>query len=91
MRSNRKPPCGCFGSLAVIVVVTAIAYCAVAPFTFRLGGRWTPVGRWNGVGRLRDSAGAQYGMYLRFGPYVEFDSRSDGMSVCCELSGKAQV
>ena len=101
MRSNReqqwrwapgkKPSCGCLGSPVGTVVLGVIAYCAVAPFTFHIGGRWTPLGRWNGVGRLRDSAGAQYGLYLRFGPYVDIDSRNDGMSVCCELSGKAQV
>jgi hypothetical protein len=89
-----KPQCGCLGclgSLAVAVVGPAIVYVLMAPWTFHIGERWTPLSRWDGVGRLRDSAGAQYGLYVRIAPYVNIDFRNDSMSNCCNLSGNAQV
>jgi hypothetical protein len=69
----------------------AIVYVLMAPWTFHLGGRWTPLSRRDGMGRLRDSAGAEYGLYVRIAPYMNIDFRNDSLSTCCNLSGKAQV
>jgi hypothetical protein len=91
---RQRPQCGCLGclgSLVVTVVASAIAYVLIAPWTFHIGGRWTPLIRWDGVGRLRDSAGVQYGLYIRLAPYVNIDFRNDSMSDCCEFAGNAQV
>jgi hypothetical protein len=91
---RQRPQCGCLGclgSLAVAVVAPVIVYVLIAPWTFHIGARWTPLIRWDGVGRLQDSAGVQYGLYIRLSPYVNIDLRNDQMSNCCELSGNAQV
>jgi hypothetical protein len=52
----------------------AAVYALLAPWSFRIGGRWTP-GAWWGVGRLRDSTGAQYGLYVYFYPAFRGASR----------------
>ncbi len=61
--------------MAGVVVVAVVAFVLAAPLTFHLGGRWMPLGQWSGVARLRDSAGEQYGLYVRFGPYVRIGLR----------------
>jgi hypothetical protein len=40
----------------------------LAPWSFRIGARWTPAVTWSGFGRLRDSSGAQYGLFVSFSP-----------------------
>ena len=82
---------GCLVSFTCAVVIPAFFYVLTTPWTFHMGGRWTPLVRWDGVGRLRDSAGFEYVMYARLSPYVNVDSRDGSMSVCCELSGSSQV
>jgi hypothetical protein len=61
---------GCLGSLVFVVVFAVVFYVAVVPWSLHIGGRWTPLGTWQGVGRLRDSAGTQYGLYVRFYPFL---------------------
>jgi len=90
---RQKPQCGCcgcIGSIVATVVGAAIVYVLITPWTFHMGGRWTPLQRWDGVGELRDSAGARYGLYVRLSPQVNIDYRNDSMD-CCTLYGKAQV
>lgn len=78
-----------------MVVVLAV-YALIAPWSFHIGGRWTPNVTWYGVGRLRDSAGAQYGLYLQFFPYIH---RGHGAAASAghrpllhnDLKGKASV
>jgi hypothetical protein len=91
LRKKPQGSClGCLGSLVGAVVVPAIIFVLIAPWIFHIGERWT-LGQWDGVGRLRDSAGLQYGVYLRLYPYVNIDHRNEGMSACCNLGGRAQV
>jgi hypothetical protein len=65
----RLPRLGCFGSLVFTVAILLGVYAIVAPWAFHIGGRLTP-GIWWGVGRIRDSYGAQYGLYAYFSPYL---------------------
>ncbi len=59
---------GCLGSLCFLVVF-AVAFTAImAPWSFHMGGRWTPTTQWHGVGRLRDSTGQEYAFYASFMP-----------------------
>lgn len=58
---------GCAGALLFTVGVALALYAVLAPWSFRIGDRWTPA-TWWGVGRLRDSNGAQYGLYAYFSP-----------------------
>jgi hypothetical protein len=89
--SGRKPSCGCSSA----GVGRNRRDCANGGVygdysqEIPMGGRWTPLARWNGLGRLRDSAGEQYGLYVRFSPYVDIDLRDGRMTDCCQLSGNA--
>lgn len=89
-RRVQSPRSSCLGCLGSIIVVPLFAYVLAGPVTFHLGGRWTPTGHWTGVGRMRDSAGAQYGLYVQFWASPNIDIRNEA-TTCCELSGKSQV
>jgi hypothetical protein len=93
-RATRNKPqwgcLGCLGSITAAVIGPTVIYLLITPWTFHMGGRWTPLERWDAVGRLRDSAGEQYGLYVRLAPFVNMDLR-DGRMDCCELNGNAQV
>jgi len=87
---------GCWASLIFCFLVTLLVYAIVAPWSFHIGGRFTPSLSWTGVGRLVDSAGIPYGLYATFYP----DSRNlSGRSNMVRhkylahnnLRGKAQV
>lgn len=68
-------------------------YGVVAPWSFRIGGRFTPTAVWDGVGRLRDSAGNTYGLYVRFYPWLRGGATRIGNAPRPRLSlrGRAQV
>ena len=61
---------GCFGGLVFAVGIVFALYALLTPWAFHIGGRWTPLPGWTGVGTLRDSTGAQYGLYLAFAPEI---------------------
>ncbi|HTQ55995.1 MAG TPA: hypothetical protein VMI94_16115 [Bryobacteraceae bacterium] len=73
-----KARLGCIGALVLAFVVCLGLYALLAPWSFHIGGRWTPV-EWQGLGRLRDSSGAEYGLYLYFFPYFS-RARNAGIS-----------
>jgi hypothetical protein len=56
------------------------------------GGRLTPVSWW-GIGKLRDSAGAEYGLYIYFYPYLRATTRLLGHKAlpATGLRGRASV
>jgi hypothetical protein len=85
-----RPRLGCLGFLAFALGLATAVYGVIAPWSFHIGGRWTPV-TWWGVGRLRDSNGAQYGIYLYFYPDFRGASRLGGLGMRCGLRGKATV
>jgi len=58
---------GCTGGIVLGLGIVLAMYGILAPWSFHIGGRWTPAAWW-GVGRLRDSTGAQYGLYVYFFP-----------------------
>ena len=85
---------GCLGGLAVLLLCVVGLFAILQPWSFHIGGRWTPTTTWYGVGRLRDSTGAEYGLYLSFFP----DNTSDGEGglpsgpmLSKDLRGKASV
>lgn len=64
----RRPRLGCLGSLGVVALCVA-ALIAMAPWTVRIGGGWTPLGYWTGLGEVRSASGSRYGLYLNLSPY----------------------
>lgn len=85
-----RPRIGCLGLLVFAIALATAVYALIAPWSFHIGGRWTPV-TWWGVGRLRDSSGAEYGVYLYFFPDFRRTSRLGGGGIRCGLRGKAWV
>ena len=70
----RRPRFGCLGLLVLLVGLGVGITALLTPWAFRIGGRWT-LGYWTGVGRIRDSAGAEYGLYVYFYPWARSTSR----------------
>jgi hypothetical protein len=88
---------GCLGSLVFCVLIVLALYALIVPWSFHIGGRWTPLTSWQGVGRLRDSSGQQYGLQLSFFPEIS-RGRGSGVHVGpamptprSDLRGKARV
>jgi hypothetical protein len=84
---------GCVGLLIFCAGVVLALYGLIAPWSFHIGDRWTPLVTWTGVGQLRDSTGAQYGLYASFFPYFRGTSRLGGGHDWprCGLRGQAWV
>jgi hypothetical protein len=66
---------GCFGTLfGLLVVCVAIVYGLAAltnPWSFHIGGRWTPLLYWSGTGMLLTKGGT-YPLYVSFFPSSHF-------------------
>src|SRR5690242_9649809 len=82
---------GCLGTLVFCLLVLAGVTAVIAPWSFHIGGKWTPLSWW-GNGVLRDSSGAAYGLHVYFNPYF---SRGHGLTSSggphTDLSGDASV
>jgi hypothetical protein len=70
----RLPKLGCFGGLVFAFVVMFLVTALLAPWAFRIGGRWTPA-MWQGVGILRTESGDAYPLYIYFFPKFRGMSR----------------
>jgi hypothetical protein len=75
------PRLGCIGSLVFALLLTVAVIALIAPWSFHIGGRWTPITMWQGVGRLRDSSGQVYGLSLSFFPDIQYRRRGGGVHV----------
>jgi hypothetical protein len=58
---------GCFGGLVLVCMVFFLMFALVAPWSFRIGGRWT-LGFWQGLGTLQAESGGAYPLYVYFFP-----------------------
>ena len=67
-RGRRRLRLGCAGTLVFCIAVTGAVYALLAPWSFHMGGRLTPLASWSGFGMLRSSTGRQYPIYVYFGP-----------------------
>ena len=65
---------GCFGALVLGLGLILGLYALLAPWSYHIGGRWTPVFWW-GCGRLRTASGAEYPLFLYFYPSLGYGSR----------------
>jgi hypothetical protein len=59
-RSRPRFRLGCVGALILGLIVVTAVYGLIAPWSFHIGERLTPLTWWWGVGRLHDSSGADY-------------------------------
>lgn len=78
-RQGQKKRRGCLGSLFRLVLVgifgLAFLYGVVAitnPWSFHIGGRWTPFMTWHGYGDLVTKGGMHYPLYITFYPSSHF-------------------
>jgi len=81
---------GCMGSLVFALAVATGVTALLTPWAFHIGGQWT-LGYWTGVGRIRDSAGAEYGLYVYFLPWARGTSRLSHRFPHIGLRGDASV
>ncbi len=65
---------GCFGFLVIGPVVFFLLIALLAPWAFRIDGRWTPA-YWEGVGVLQTESGDAYPLYVYFYPAFRGTSR----------------
>jgi len=68
------PRLGCFSALVFAFVFVLLVTAVLAPWAFRIGGRWTPE-FWQGVGTLRTDSGDTYPLYIYFYPNFRSMSR----------------
>lgn len=65
---------GCFSLLVLGPVFVLLVTAVLAPWSFRVGGRWTPASWW-GFGTLRTDTGDAYPIYIYFYPNFSSTSR----------------
>jgi hypothetical protein len=65
---------GCFGLLVLGPVFFLLVIAVLAPWAYRIGGRWTPASWW-GFGTLRTESGDAYPIYICFYPNFRGMSR----------------
>ena len=82
---------GCISGLLFGVLVAAGVFALIAPWSFHIGDRWTPLLIWQGVGELRDSTGARYGLYAMFYPYPRGTGKLGGPSYHIGIKGNAKI
>ena len=82
---------GCISGLVFCLLIVAATFAIIAPWSFHIGGRMTPLLIWQGVGRLQDSTGATYGLYAMFYPSPRSTSKLGGPSYHMGIRGSAKV
>lgn len=88
MRARRH---GCLASLFGLLLLGAAVVYGVAgvtsPWSFHIGGRWTPLLSWSGFGELHSKSGT-YPLYVTFYPSSHFSRlRLDGLRPMGGLQG----
>lgn len=61
---------GCLGLLLITAAVVGASYAIIAPWSFHIGGRWTPLTAWYGVGKFQSPTGQRFGLYVEFHPWL---------------------
>ena len=75
------------GSLLFCVAVVYVVAAITSPWSFHIGGRWTPFLYWSGYGKLVTKSGT-YPLYITFYPYSHFSRlRLDGLRPTGGLQG----
>lgn len=77
----------------VLVLCGAVLYAVVIvtdPWSFHIGGRWTPLLSWRGSGKLLTKNGIEYPLFVYFYPSSHFSQlRLDGLRPTGGLQGSA--
>lgn len=92
-RQRRGCLTGLLKLLAVGIFGLAVAYGVVAitaPWSFHIGGRWTPFLTWHGYGQLLTKGDVQYPLYVSFFPSSHFSQlHLEGLRPTGGLQGSA--
>jgi hypothetical protein len=63
--SSGRETMGGLDWLVVLVLMAAGVLSAFSPWSFFIGGRFTPLTQWTGYGKMHSPAGRDYGLFLR--------------------------
>jgi len=84
MRARTKRPL----LLLFVVIAVCLAMAAMVPWSFHMGGRWTPLMTWWGAGTLRTKAGVEYPLFLYVHPAAHSSElRLDGLRPSSGVGG----
>lgn len=78
------------GVFGVVVLYGVLAI--TAPWSFHIGGRWTPLATWNGYGQLVTEGGIAYPLYVSFFPSSHFSQlHREGLRPTGGLQGSGWI
>ena len=93
--SSGRETMGGFDWLVVTVLIAAGVLSAFSPWSFFMGGRFTPLAQWTGFGKMHAAAGGDYGIFLRLAHHQSDDFAGDfaarpnlhGSAIVCTPQG----
>jgi hypothetical protein len=94
--SSGRETMGGLDWLVVTVLIAAGVLSAFSPWSFFMGGRFTPLSQWTGYGKMHSSARGDYGLFLRLAHHQSDDVASTivakpnlrGSAILCTPKGE---
>lgn len=86
--SSSRETMGGLDWLVVTVLMAAGVLSAFSPWSFFIGGRFTPLAQWTGFGKLHSAVGGDYGLFLRLA-HRQTDDLTSGLKAKSSLHGSA--
>lgn len=74
--------------LVVLVLMAAGVLSAFSPWSFFIGGRFTPLAQWSGYGKMHSATGGGYGLFLRLAHH-QTDDVASAFQAAPNLRGSA--
>jgi hypothetical protein len=71
--SSGRETMGGLDWLVVTVLIAAGVLSAFSPWSFFIGGRFTPLAQWTGYGKMHSPSGGDYGLFLRLAHHQSDD------------------
>jgi hypothetical protein len=88
IESSGRETMGGLDWLVVTVLMAAGVLSAFSPWSFFIGGRFTPLAQWTGYGKLHSPAGGDYGLFLRLAHH-QSDNLAGAFAAKPNLRGSA--
>jgi hypothetical protein len=71
--SSGRETLGGLDWIVVMVLMAAGVLSAFSPWSFFMGGRFTPLAQWTGYGKMHSATGGDYGLFLRLAHHQSDD------------------
>jgi len=86
--SSGRETMGGLDWMVVMVLMAAGVLSAFSPWSFFIGGRFTPFTQWTGYGKMHSAAGGDYGLFLRLAHH-QSDDVANAFQATPNLRGSA--